>query len=358
MSEYSVQHCKPCITCCTRIEKRLDGSAADVVVGDDDASGVDNESLLVLLDQSAPLTSKGESDALNCTKCNNLHQMLQERTTQLKIMMETMEALQLGDSKHTTPTGVDSSSALPSASLEDIMANLDAGSMSRDDAKLEQLFNAGVYPQQPQGHTNDRERQPLGHGSPGHAQQWEARALVKRIVELTADSSAHCSEQAMTERQLRQLESDKTHLRKDMNKLLKKLKQMETNSLSLHKKYSTALLNLNRLEKLRTEENNSSEARLEEMMKVVRERENECDEMRVSTEEMKQQMELADRSAFQTWFTELTTVPHPHDREAGTMGGNAGVQSTPNTDLVKTESSGNSVRSLVVTLLVQWRDQV
>ena len=361
MDEYSVHHCKPCVSCCKRIEKRLDGSPVDDSSGVDDASEVENDSLMVLLEQ--PSDDKNVS---KCSKCDSVHHLLQERTTQLKIMMETMEALQMGDVKHLKSTAASNTSAsagVESSSLEDIMAQLDAGSVSRDDAKLEHLLqNAG---------NATRKNGTLNTGQ----LPWEARALVKRIVELTADCSAQCSALAMAERQMKQLESDKCTYLKEFNKLNKKTKQLEANALLLNKKYSSALLNLNRVEKLRSEEKNGLEVRLEELIRVVRKNENECDELRVSNEEMKQQMDLADRSAFQKWFTEVVVVSsHETNGTATGQLADAGcnspgpAKSTGNgsafnsiddiKDANLTGGSDSSVRNLVVTLLVQWREQV
>jgi hypothetical protein len=90
---------------------------------------------------------------------------------------------------------------------------------------------------------------------------------------------------------------------------------------------------------------------------------------------MKQQMDLADRSAFQKWFTEVVVVSsHETNGTATGQLADAGcnspgpAKSTGNgsafnsiddiKDANLTGGSDSSVRNLVVTLLVQWREQV
>lgn len=355
LEERSVQHCKPCVACCKRIEKREGGDGYDVAL-DESESDVENESLLVLLDDARGGEKLGGiSSSSKCAQCDRVQQLLQERTTQLKIMMETLEALQLGELKQ-LPTTTNpnssinadgSSAAAGGSSLEEIMANLDHGSsMSRDDARLEQLLGG----------------RGTGHGQTlrSAGQRWEARALVKRVVELTADSSAHCSALAISDRHTKQLEADKGNLLKEVTKLLKKTKRLEANAFLLQEKYSSVLLSVNRVEKLRVEEKEEATARLEEVIRVARERENECDQLRVSNEEMKQQMSLADRSAFQKWFVEV--VVSGSQDSGGDQDGAADniscVVDGNHPTRSDTSGSNDSVRDLVVTLLVQWREQV
>ena len=353
IADETVKHSKPCISCGKRIESGVENRSNHKETADSEQSDAEDESLLVMMDMRSNMKDGGEEE--NCLNCTKLQHILQERTTQLKVMMETLEALQLGEAKHVNVDSENSTVPAETSSLENIMTNLDAASFSRDDAKLEQLLNAGY-------NTRPNNTKKLSERTGG---QWETRALIKRIVELTANSTAHCSALAMSERQVKQLEVEKVNFMKEMNRLRKKIHQMENSMVSCQNKYSSTLINLNRLEKVRAKETSDLQAQLDAVAKVIRERENECDELRVSYQEIKQQMDLADRSAFCKWFDDVVLSNCENNGEKkvneSVNSHHAATPSSENDKVSRKSDAGSdnsSVRNLVVTLLVQWREQV
>ncbi len=106
--------------------------------------------------------------------------------------------------------------------------------------------------------------------------------------------------------------------------------------------------------------------RCEQISKLLRDSESKYRQLQVTASEMKQQSDLADRAAFQKWFIDYIAQ----------FGGGAELLPSSSSsrkqvqfkleeevkdskDGVRNSSSqGETVRDLVITLLVQWRDQV
>lgn len=127
------------------------------------------------------------------------------------------------------------------------------------------------------------------------------------------------------------------------------LKTKEDQLISVQEQCNILSNKLTIVEKKNAEEMSESSSRCDELGRLLRESEIKSKEMAVTISELQMQAELADRAAFQKWFldTVVQSDVSRHVRFSDTLS-----ESKPQ------QSSTESVRDLVITLLVQWRDQV
>ncbi len=258
------------------------------------------------------------SEELESTK-----HLLKERTTQLKVIMDTIDTFQMA--------GVKSRETLGGGD------------------NLMDLAYAGA---------------PIGNletiSSP-----WSTEALVKRIVELTMDLSAHTAKSAIDERKVQHLEDEMRKRVKELNKVKNQLRREEDNSSAMSTNMIVLGQQVRDCEKKRIDDVRQLQIENEELVAALKDSESQLKSASITIEELQQRVAMTEQLDFQQWLEGVIigNIDGIVESKAVSQGDevddnkeNKDKNSVTNTTAGVTES--NSVKDLLTTLLSQWRDHV
>jgi len=317
---------------------------------------------------SGPSSSSPFSAEEHRAELEHVRSLLKERTAQLRIVMETLDAVQA--------EGVRPGSARAAGTSDFLSGAYGVGDVEGAQA----LFGlAGVG------------GGPTGAGV--HAMvsavdgPWGVKALVKRVVELTADLTSQSAALAMEERRAAQLEREALHKTRDIAQLRTNARAAE-DALARMKLSAEALgSQLRDAEQRRQEDVAAIRGDNERLAAALRDAENEVASLHVTVEELTRQMELAEQVDQRQWLESVimkdaeTCAKHVDMREQQKQavarnaeeprGGSSKAPSSDRVDLrslipllapmkenVAADATGShlSVRDLLISLLVQWRE--
>jgi hypothetical protein len=97
------------------------------------------------------------------------------------------------------------------------------------------------------------------------------------------------------------------------------------------------------LENAHSNDHSFLQAKIDELVEALQHKELQLNESTLRLEDMRKQLAATDHKSFKHWFLSNVVGDSTH---------------TPAVEVCTTNSSTENVRDLVVTLLVQWRDQV
>jgi hypothetical protein len=227
--------------------------------------------------------------------------MLRERTTQLKVLMETIDSLQLA--------GVGNDASASSNAI---------------------IMSSG-------------------------SQSWANQALVKRVVELSAELTSSNATIAQNDRRIHQLETESRRRGLEMNSLKSKMKQ-DDDTFAKMKQHLTALTSqLKDSEKLRLDEQIQSQEQVQKLTDEWKAASLTASTFSHRLEEAQQQLKVygdvnqSSNKEFQLW---LKNMIFEHDSSTCSTFSDSISLVSPQ------PASGSEVRELIVRLLSQWRSDV
>lgn len=262
------------------------------------------------------------SEELESTK-----HLLKERTTQLKVIMDTIDTFQM------------------------------AGVKSRETLSG--------------GHTGGDNLMDLAYaGAPISSLEtisspWSTEALVKRIVDLTMDLSAHTAKSAIDECRLRHLEDEMRKRVKELNKVKNQVRREEDNNNAMSTNMIALGQQVRDCEKKRIDDIRQMQIENEELVAALKDSESQLKSASITIEELQQRVAMTEQLDFQQWLEGVIigNVDGILESKAVSTGDegddnkeNRDKNSVNNTTPGVTES--NSVKDLLTTLLSQWRDHV
>ena len=331
----------------------LDTSTADDVsppgVGVDNGNGASRASLT------------GEDRAeLDRTKS-----LLRERTAQLRIVMETLDALQA--------EGARPGLARAAANRDYLSRSYGAGDVEGAEA----LFGLTGVSAGPEG---------VGYSAVSSVDgPWGVQSLVKRVVELTADLTSQNAAMAMEERRASQLEKESQRKTRDIGQLKTALRSHEAAAATMQLHLEALGGQLRDTEKRRLEETGAMRSDNERLAAALRESEIELSAQQVTVEELSRQVELSEQVDQRQWLESVimkdaeTCAKHvdarEHQKSARNGDNGNGNGKSGRVDLRSlmpllapmkenvapdAASAGGhlGVKDLVISLLSQWREQV
>lgn len=230
--------------------------------------------------------------------------LLRERTTQLKIVMETLDALHVAGIKE----------KYGDENAENLQIQGDLAS----------LANAPL---------------PSVEGS------WGVQALVKRVVELTTELTSQCAVASLEERRANQLDEETKRTHRELNKQRSLLRTAEDAHAKMQSQIAILSERLKESDKLRTEQTSTYRREFDELLSAFREAEIKVTTSQVTINELRQQAALSDKDGFKEWIEHVLTD--------GT------VPPTTHSDVAAiTDEHSVSVRSLVSDLIKEWKFHV
>ena len=314
----------------------------------------------------------GASDAMNHrgsfiesdhAEIDRVKSLLKERTAQLRIVMDTLDAVQA--------EGTRPGFARAAGTRDYLSQSYGVGDVEGAEA----LF----------GLTGISDG-PGGTGYSAHSASiegpWGVTSLVKRVVELTADLTSQNAAMAMEERRALQLEKESQRKTRDIGQLQTLIKGHE-DALAKMKLNLEALGNqLRDTDKRRHDEVGAMRIDNERLTTALRDAENEVAAHQVTIEELSRQIDLAEQVDQRQWLESVILkdaeicAKHVDSREQqkslqrrvdeGGKQERVDLRSlmpllAPVKENLSNESTAGghlSVRDLVISLLAQWRDQV
>jgi len=261
--------------------------------------------------------------------------LLRERTTQLKIIMETLDTLQVAG-----------------ASVKKVG--------TRFDAEDEQLFNYRSSSNSDFASTLAA-APALVHEAPIYSEgvtqttSWASQALIKRVVELTTELSSQHALASLEARKVEDLELTNHRQSKECNRLRLDLHRFEEAS-------AKTLLQVNamnnRLREVSREHIDAIAAlkgdndNLTSKMREYEEALNEC-ELRCST--LTQQAQVSEQKDLMTWLEFITS----DNQKIISSSMDAPISGSDKSEKEATvDKDDHSVRELVMALLTQWKEYV
>eukprot|EP01034_Spumella_vulgaris_P027158 gene27158-33841_t len=272
--------------------------------------------------------------------------LLRERTTQLKVLMETLDSLQIAGISSSSHSSASYNRASDEDALLFAPRSSQTGGRRMGGLGLSDLANMA------------------GNSLPAMETSWGAQALVKRVVELTTELTSQCAVAGLEERRAADAESTNRRQSKDVNRLKAALKAIdeETSQLKLALTSLTSQLK---------EKEHGFVATIADMKrdndalaKALRESECHVSTAELRINELTEQSRLVDHQDFHSWLEVVTldnqkilTTSFERLRESSDeplLGG--GAQDEEVFAGIKVGSS--SVRELVTALVTQWKEFV
>ena len=264
--------------------------------------------------------------------------LLRERTTQLKIVMETLDTLQVAG-----------------ASVKRLG--------SRFDAEDEQLFNY-------RSSTNSDFASTMMNEAPAYTEagtttttttSWASQALIKRVVELTTELSSQHAIASIGARQVEDLELTNRRQSKECNRLRLELHRLEDASAKTLLQVNAVNNRLREVSREHIDAIAALRADNDDLTTKLREYEGALNESELRCSTLTQQAQLSEQKDFMTWleFVALDNqkiISNPHV-EAHSYNSNSNDGSSEEKG-VTVDKEGPTVRELVTTLLTQWKEYV
>ena len=226
--------------------------------------------------------SEGETSACDATECQRIRNLLKERTAQLQVTIDTLDALNSAD--------VETDKALPTRSNHQGIGP----------SYAEDLFNLASQPMASQDTSPAYRRQGPIHRNPS---VWGYQLLVKRIVQLTAELCSQTAALHMAERRTGDLQSEglekakmitamKTQL-KDQGTIVSKLKSKATELID-----DTAFTQRDHMLKF-----SSLQSENKELVTALRELQAKYDTQEILFRQSKEALDSADDSNIEQWMS-------------------------------------------------------
>lgn len=255
-----------------------------------------------------PTTDVNQQQSLEDKEANQtLHDLLQERTYQVKVLMESLETIQTNEVTNSKK-----------------LAFTDAAH-----------YDKGDIPYQPAA----------AHGS---------SSLIKRIVDLSVEMASQSTLCFAAERRCDQLENIVVHKSKEITDLKNNISRLTTELTSLRRQHVEQFSSFSEKSENQSSEIFDLKEQICKLQEIIVEYETKCGDLEVSQNELFAQAELADRAAFQKWFLENLVPTEFDDTHSSDLSPAIYDQRA---HLSKSDQH-KSVEDLVVKLLVQWREQV
>jgi chromosome segregation ATPase len=254
--------------------------------------------------------------------------LLRERTTQLKVIMDTIDTFQVA--------GVKSRDTL--------------GGVHDADNLMDLAYAAAAAP------TNN---------SDTISSPWSTEALVKRIVDLTMDLSSQTAKSAIDERKVQHLEEEMRKRVKEINKIKNQLRKEEDNNNVMTTNMIALGQQVRDCEKKRIDDVRQLQIENEELVSALKDTESQLKSASITIEELQQRVMMTEQLDFQQWLESVIigNIDNLVETKAASQGDisdenkeNKDKNSAINTATGSTDS--NSVKDLLNTLLTQWRDHV
>ena len=195
--------------------------------------------------------------------------LLRERTTQLKIIMETLDALHMAGVKE-----------------KENQENIFSDNFPAKGGDLAMLASTPL---------------PSVEGS------WGVQALVKRVVELTTELTSQCATAALEERRANQLEAESKRNAREINKLRTLIRNGEDQQAKMQAQVAVMSERLKESERLRVDLSSNHRREFDELLASLREAETRVTTSQVTINELKHQTALAEKDGFQEWIEHILT---------------------------------------------------
>lgn len=228
--------------------------------------------------------------------------LLRERTTQLKILMQTLDALHAAGVK--------------------------------EKENVENMFSDNLM---------DGLAMVANSPLPNVEGSWGIQALVKRVVELTTELTSQCAVAAMEERRANQMEDENKRNSRELNKLRSMLRSGEESNSKLQTHVAILCERTKECEKLRVEQASTHRREFDDLLSALRDAETKVSAAQVTINEMKQRASLVEKDGFQEWIEHIITegfTPPAHLEE------------------ISKPEDESAVKSMVASLLKEWREHV
>lgn len=250
-------------------------------------------------------TNLGDSTFIDTTDLREEHEttkaLLRERTTQLKIIMETLDALHV------------------------------AGIKERERENDENLFLGNLQG----GNLAMLAGAPL----PSVEGSWGLQSLVKRVVELTAELTSQCASASLEERRANQLEEENRRNARLLNKLRTQLRDRNETVDVMQIQIAMLSDRLKESEISRVDASSKHRNEFDELLSTLRDAETKLTTFQVTINELKQQATLSERDGCMDWMDHILSVGFPPESE----------QAEPTMD------KDESVRDMVAALVQEWK---
>ena len=322
--------------------------------------------------------ANGASDAMNhhhrgsfteadSAELDRVKSLLKERTSQLRIVMDTLDAVQA--------EGTKPGFARAAGTRDYLSQSYGVGDVEGAEALFGLTGISG------------------GPGGTGYSAQsasiegpWGVTSLVKRVVELTADLTSQNAAMAMEERRALQLEKESQRKTRDIGQLQTLIKGHEEALAKMKLNLEALGSQLRDTDKRRHDEVGAMRVDNERLASALRDAENEVAAHQVTIEELSRQIDLSEQVDQRQWLESVILkdaeicAKHVDAREQQKSsqrrvddGGGFGSKQervdlrslmpllAPVKENLSNEAAAGghlSVRDLVISLLAQWRDQV
>ena len=230
----------------------------------------------------ASLDNDGDENDCQAEECKKVKHMLQERTAQLQVAMDTLDALNSAD-VHATPP-----SAPPDA----------LGGLGFEGA--EDLFRLAAQPgavlgPSPSSRSGQRTLQ-------GSAAVWGYQLLVQRIVQMTADLCSQTASLRMEERRNKDLQTDNLEKTKALNLVKFQLKEQSALSDHLQEQLERLLADTEISEKDYIRKVNEIRTENSDLSNSLRELQNQFTVQAILLQQSNEALKLTELAVVEKWF--------------------------------------------------------
>ena len=189
-------------------------------------------------------------------------------------------------------------------------------------------------------------------------------ALIKRVVELTAELSSQTASTAVAERKVIELEADRVKKAKLCCTLKAQVRDNEQMIDDFKTQYKTVASELIETEKVRRDERMDLKLEMEEMSRSLKESEAAVQSLEINIDELKTHAKLTEQVDFQKWLESVIlndekgfvdSMKHPAESVSDDASDNK-ENEIPNLQS-SSSSSTSAVGDLVMELLDQWRHE-